>query len=393
MRTRRTRAGALAMLAALSLAAAACGSDSNDEPAAEAASNSTAPMTDMTEPMADAMGPSGPACSSVPTDGEGSFEGMADDPAATAASNNPELSTLVAAVGAAGLGDTLNGEGPFTIFAPANSAFEKFAAEDLNALLADPSGALTDILTIHVVAGESLSSTELVDAGTVTGLNGDLTIAADGDAVTVDAGGGPATVVCADVPVANGTVHIIDTVLLPGEAMASDSSTAEDAAMGPSGPACSSVPTDGEGSFEGMADDPAATAASNNPELSTLVAAVGAAGLVDTLNGEGPFTIFAPANSAFAKVPAADLDALLSDPTGVLTDVLTLHVVAGESLSSTALVDAGTAAALAGELTIAADGDAVTVDAGGGAATVVCADVPVANGTVHIIDTVLLPAG
>ena len=186
-----------------------------------------------------------------------------------------------------------------------------------------------------MVAGESLSSTELVDAGTVTGLNGDLTIAADGDAVTVDAGGGPATVVCADVPVANGTVHIIDTVLLPGEAMATDPSTAEGAAMEPSGPACASVPADGEGSFDGMADDPAATAASNNPELSTLVAAVGAAGLVDTLNGEGPFTIFAPANSAFAKVPAADLDALLADPTGALTDVLTLHVVAGESLSST----------------------------------------------------------
>ena len=101
-------------------------------------------------------------------------------------------------------------------------------------------------------------------------------------------------------------------------------------------------PTDGEGSFAGMADDPAATAASNNPELSTLVAAVSAAGLVDTLNGEGPFTIFAPANSAFAKVPAADLDALLADPTGALTDILTIHVVAGESLSSADLVEAGT---------------------------------------------------
>ena len=72
-------------------------------------------------------------------------------------------------------------------------------------------------------------------------------------------------------------------------------------------------PADGEGSFDGMADDPAATAASNNPELSTLVTAVTAAGLVDTLNGEGPFTIFAPVNSAFAKIPAADLDTVLAD--------------------------------------------------------------------------------
>jgi uncharacterized surface protein with fasciclin (FAS1) repeats len=162
-----------------------------------------------------ALEPSGPACSSVPTEGEGSFVGMADDPAATAASNNPELSTLVAAVGAAGLVDTLNGEGPFTIFAPANSAFAALPAGTVDTLLADPAGDLTDILTIHVVGGEALTGEQLVEAGTVAGLNGDLTIAADGDAVTVDAGGGPATVVCANVPVANGVVHIIDTVLLP----------------------------------------------------------------------------------------------------------------------------------------------------------------------------------
>ena len=134
---------------------------------------------------------------------------------------------------------------------------------------------------------------------------------------------------------------------MTSEAMDESMPTAVRATMGgemmePSGPACASVPTDGEGSFAGMADDPAATAASNNPELSTLVTAVDAAGLVDTLNGEGPFTIFAPANSAFAKVPAADLEALLADPQGALTDILTLHVVAGESLSSTDLVEAGT---------------------------------------------------
>jgi uncharacterized surface protein with fasciclin (FAS1) repeats len=233
MNSRRLRSAAIAAVAALSLAAAACGGDDDDSAdAAEAATATTEataeqPMTTepmtmepmTSEPMAPAngaaMAPSGPACASVPADGEGSFVGMADDPAATAASNNPELSTLVTAVGAAGLVDTLNGEGPFTIFAPANSAFAKVSAADLDALLADPQGALTDILTIHVVGGESLSSTDLVEAGTVSGLNGDLTIAEAGGAVTVDAGGGPATVVCADVPVANGTVHIIDTVLLP----------------------------------------------------------------------------------------------------------------------------------------------------------------------------------
>jgi uncharacterized surface protein with fasciclin (FAS1) repeats len=217
MRTRRIRTSAVAALATLSLFAVACGDDDDD---AAAEPTPAAPATDAptaTEPMTDgaAMGPSGPACSSIPTEGEGSFTGMADDPAATAASNNPELSTLVAAVQAAGLVDTLNGEGPFTIFAPANSAFAKVPAADLDALLADPQGALTDILTLHVVAGEQLSSAELTAAGTTSALAGELTIAGDNGTVTVDAGGGPATVVCSDVPTANATVHIIDTVLLP----------------------------------------------------------------------------------------------------------------------------------------------------------------------------------
>ncbi len=74
----------------------------------------------------------------------------------------------------------------------------------------------------------------------------------------------------------------------------------DDMADGPFGPACDAVPTEGEGSFAGMTDDTAATAASNNPLLSTLVTAVSEAGLVDTLNSDGPFTIFAPTNDAFA---------------------------------------------------------------------------------------------
>ena len=252
-RTRtRTRTGAIAAVASLSLLAAACGDDGDDTAAAPAGSEApadgestaaemtepmtTEPMTTepmMTEPMgtepmttepdasmgrdmAAGMEPTGPGCASVPADGEGSFAGMADDPAATAASNNPELSTLVAAVDAAGLVDTLNGEGPFTIFAPANSAFEKIPAADLDAVMADPDGALTDILTLHVVQGEQLSGADLAAAGTVDAIAGPLTITAQGDTMMVDAGGGPATVVCADVPTANATVHIIDTVLMPG---------------------------------------------------------------------------------------------------------------------------------------------------------------------------------
>ena len=116
-----------------------------------------------------------------------------------------------------------------------------------------------------------------------------------------------------------------------------------------------------------------------------------AAGLTDTLNGEGPFTIFAPSNSAFGKIPPGDVDAVLADPAGALTDILTLHVVVGQRLSTTDLIDAGTIDTMAGTLTIDQFGDRVTVDAGSGPAIVVCGDIQTANATVHIIDTVLLP--
>ena len=152
----------------------------------------------------------------MPTAGEGSFEGMADDPVVTAAGNNPQLSALADAVDAAGLTDTLNGEGPFTIFAPSNSAFAKIPPDDLQAVLADPAGVLTDVLTLHVVSGQRLSTSDLIAAGTVDTLGGTLTIDRFGDRVTVDAGTGPAVVVCGDIQTANATVHIIDAVLLPG---------------------------------------------------------------------------------------------------------------------------------------------------------------------------------
>ncbi len=218
----RTRAGAIGIALALTLTAAACGSDSDGDassPTTAAASTTAASGSDDTMASTDdtmapssdeAMSPTGPGCASVPKDGAGSFAGMAQDPAATAASNNPLLSTLVTAVGEAGLGDTLNGPGPFTIFAPTNDAFAKIPAADLEAVLADKD-LLTKILTLHVVSGR-MSSTELAEAGTVTSLEGsDLTIEQDGDALTANG----ADVVCQDVPTANATVFIIDTVLMP----------------------------------------------------------------------------------------------------------------------------------------------------------------------------------
>jgi uncharacterized surface protein with fasciclin (FAS1) repeats len=153
----------------------------------------------------------------------------------------------------------------------------------------------------------------------------------------------------------------------------------------PFGSACSAVPKDGKGSFAGMATDPVATAASNNPVLSQLVGAVKAAGLVDTLNTAKDITVFAPTNDAFAAVPKDTMDAAMKDPKGLLTKVLTNHVVQGR-LSPDQL--AGDHKTLAGStITVTKMGDTYEV----GKAKVVCGNVQTANATVYIIDGVLLP--
>lgn len=154
----------------------------------------------------------------------------------------------------------------------------------------------------------------------------------------------------------------------------------------PFGPACASVPKTGAGSLTGMAKDPVATAASNNPDLSTLTTALKKAGLVDTLNNSENITVFAPSNEAFAKIPKADLDALLADK-AQLTKVLTYHVV-GEKITQSQLAK-GTFKTLEGaNLTTAGSGQSFTVN---GTSKIVCGDVPTANATVNIIDTVLTP--
>ncbi len=166
--------------------------------------------------------------------------------------------------------------------------------------------------------------------------------------------------------------------------MTSSSPMASSGAMAQFGPACASVPSTGDGSFEGMAKDPVATAASHNPALSTLVSAVKAAGLVDTLNTASDLTVFAPTNDAFAKLPKKDLDAVLKDKKK-LTAILTNHVVAGR-LSPDEL--AGTHETLAKTtLTVTGSGESFKV----GEASVVCGNVQTANATVYIIDSVLLP--
>ncbi|TDD38184.1 fasciclin domain-containing protein [Actinomadura sp. KC06] len=155
----------------------------------------------------------------------------------------------------------------------------------------------------------------------------------------------------------------------------------------PFGSACSAVPASGKGSFSGMSTDPVATAASNNPVLSTLVSAVKQAGLVDTLNSAQNLTVFAPTNDAFKKIPKGTLDKVMADKE-MLKGILTYHVV-GQKIAPGGL-SAGSFETLQGAaLTTGGSGDSYTV--GKDKANVVCGNVQTANATVYIIDSVLMP--
>ncbi|MFL1901234.1 fasciclin domain-containing protein [Streptomyces tauricus] len=154
----------------------------------------------------------------------------------------------------------------------------------------------------------------------------------------------------------------------------------------PFGPGCASVPASGSGSFDGMAQDPVATAASNNPDLSTLVTAVKKAGLVDTLNNAKDITVFAPTNDAFAKIPKADLDKVLADK-AMLTKILTYHVV-GQKLAPKDLENGSFPTLEKSKLTTSGSGESYKVN---DSAKVVCGNVKTANANVYIIDTVLMP--
>src|SRR4051812_48671192 len=154
--SRRIRIAAVGAALLMPLGFAACGAQSSAGAAPQPAAGSSAAMspspsmTPSMSPSSDSAQPFGAACASVPKTGKGSFDGMSSDPVATAASNNPALSTLVTAVKKARLVDTLNGAKDVTVFAPANSAFEAMDQPTLKKALGDPNGLLTDVLTAHV---------------------------------------------------------------------------------------------------------------------------------------------------------------------------------------------------------------------------------------------------
>ena len=210
MRSTRVTIAALAL--ALPLSLAACGSDSEPTAASsDTMSSSAAPSASPSESMTSDMAGAafGPGCAAVPADGAGSFAGMAADPVATAASNNPVLSTLVTAVGEAGLGETLNTAKDITVFAPTNDAFAALDKATLDKAMADPKGLLTTVLTNHVVEGRLSPDMVAGEHQTLAGTT--ITVEGSGEDFTV----GDAKVVCGDVQTANATVYIVDGVLLP----------------------------------------------------------------------------------------------------------------------------------------------------------------------------------
>ena len=224
MKNTLTRGVLLATASTLAVTLSACGSEdtssaASEDTASDSSSSSSAPETSDPMESTPAAGaamdePFGDGCTAVPADGEGSFAGMTDDPVATAASNNPVLSTLVTAVTQANLVDTLNTTQDITVIAPANPAFEAIPADALQAVLAD-NAQLTAILTHHVIPGR-LSPDQL--AGTHTTVAGDqVTIEGSGEMFTVaqTVTGTPATVICGNVQTANATVYIVDQVLAP----------------------------------------------------------------------------------------------------------------------------------------------------------------------------------
>ncbi|XOV94446.1 MAG: fasciclin domain-containing protein [Bacteroidota bacterium] len=281
-------------------------------------------------------------------DDEGMDDMGPEDDIIELAQGTSNLSTLVAAVQAADLVETLQGDGPFTVFAPTNDAFNNLPDGVLDYLLDNPT-VLAGVLQYHVVSGKVLS-TDLT-TGTVATLNGDIEVNV-GSGVTIN---GTANVVTADVEATNGVVHIINEVLIP------------------------------EG-FELPVTDDIVELAQATSNLSTLVAAVTAADLVTTLQGDGPFTVFAPTNEAFSNLPDGVLDYLLDNP-AELAEILQYHVVSGKVLSTD--LSTGTVATLNGDIDVDVSSGVVI----NGSATVVNADIEATNGVVHIIDEVLIPEG
>jgi transforming growth factor-beta-induced protein len=253
------------------------------------------------------------------------------------------FTTLVAAVQAAGLEDALRAEGPLTVFAPTDDAFAALPEGTVEALLADVP-ALTDILLYHVADGKYMAS-DVVALDMVPTLQGQYLDVSEGSVMLDDA-----QIIITDIEASNGVIHVIDAVLLP------ETRDIVDVAV-------------------------------EDGRFTTLVTAIQAAGLEEALRAEGPLTVFAPTDDAFAALPEGTVEALLAD-IPALTDILLYHVVDGKVMSMD-VVELSEAPTLLGEnVSISVEDGSVLIND----AQVIIADIETSNGVIHVIDAVLLPA-
>ncbi len=274
-----------------------------------------------------------------------SYSAKADIP--TTASNAGKFNTLLAAAKAAGLVDTLK-SGPITVLAPTDAAFAKLPKGTVeNLLKKENRGLLKAILTYHVIPGKVKAKdvVKLTSARTANGQQVDIKVAKG--KVMID----KAKVIKTDIKASNGVIHVLDSVIMPST------------------------------------DDIIATAGKAGA-FNTLAAAVRAAGLVETLKGKGPFTVFAPTDEAFAKLPDGTLNSLLKpENRSQLQAVLTYHVVPGRVFSDQALKVGAAKTIQGGAITIEKKSSGVFING----ARLVKADVDASNGVIHVIDSVLLP--
>lgn len=259
-----------------------------------------------------------------------------------------KFKTLVTAVKAAGLVDTLKSKGPFTVFAPTDAAFAKLPHGTVaNLVKPENKATLTSILTYHVVSGRvsARDALNVRSAPTVNGQSINLNASLSGMKVN------GATIVMTDIHCSNGVIHVIDAVIMP-----STKNIPETAAKA--------------GSF------------------STLLAAAKAAGLVDALSGKGPITVFAPTDAAFAKLPKGTVENLLrKENRAQLAAILKYHVIPGRVRAADA-IKAGSAKTLQGQKIMVGYGaDGVRIND----AKVVTPNIETTNGVIHVIDSVILP--
>lgn len=279
--------------------------------------------------------------------------GRAADPArkdiVTTALEAGSFETLAAALKATGLVETLQGKGPFTVFAPTDEAFSRLPEGTVETLLKpENKNRLIAVLTHHVVPGKLLTADVMKRQAAAT-INGQrVNLKVDKGTVRVDG----ATVVTADIVCSNGVIHVIDRVILP---------------------ATDTIPQTAEmaGTFK------------------TLLAAAQAAGLMDVLAGDKPLTVFAPTDDAFAALPKGTIDSLLKpENKEKLAGILKFHVVAGRVYSDELLSGREVTSLQGGKLSVKEkDGRPRVLNAG-----LIKTDIEASNGVVHVIDRVLLPA-